>query len=51
MPFLTIGIDTESDNQWSAESRLNPTYRNIDELPRLEELFERPGVRPTYLVT
>ena len=51
MPYLTIGIDTESDNQWVTEARLNPTYENIYALPRLHELFQRAGVRPTYLVT
>ena len=48
---LTIGIDTESDDQWSAESRLNPTYANIYALPALDRLFQACGVRPTYLVT
>lgn len=51
MPYLTIGIDTESDNQWSAESRLEPTYANIDALPRLDGLFQKCGARPTYLIT
>jgi peptidoglycan/xylan/chitin deacetylase (PgdA/CDA1 family) len=48
---LLVGIDTEGDNQWSAESRLHPTYENIYALPRLHDLFRRHGVRPTYLVT
>ena len=51
MPYLTIGIDTESDNQWSAESRLTPTYENIYALPHLDELFRTWGARPTYLIT
>jgi peptidoglycan/xylan/chitin deacetylase (PgdA/CDA1 family) len=51
MLHLTIGIDTEGDNQWSTESRLKPTYANIYALPRLDELFQRYGARPTYLVT
>lgn len=51
MPYLTIGIDTESDNQWSTESRLKPTYENIYALPRLDEVFRACGARPTYLVT
>lgn len=51
MLYLTIGIDTEGDNQWSAESRLNPTYENIYALPRLDELFEKYGARATYLIT
>ena len=51
MPYLTIGIDTESDNQWSTEARLNPTYENIYALPHLDELFQKCGARPTYLIT
>jgi hypothetical protein len=51
MPYLTIGIDTESDNQWSTEARLKPTYENIYALPHLDELFQACGARPTYLIT
>jgi hypothetical protein len=51
MLYLTIGIDTESDNQWSEESRLNQTYENIYALPHLDQLFEKQGVHPTYLIT
>lgn len=51
MLYLTIGIDTEGDNQWSTESRLSPTYANIYALPRLDELFQRREARPTYLIT
>jgi hypothetical protein len=51
MAYLTIGIDTESDNQWSTESRLKPTYENIYALPHLDELFQACGARPTYLIT
>ena len=51
MPYLLIGIDTEGDNQWSAASRLKPTYENILALPKLHELFERCRVRPSYLIT
>jgi hypothetical protein len=51
MLYLTIGIDTESDNQWSMESRLKPTYANIYALPRLHELFYKCSARPTYLIT
>src|SRR5688572_25763330 len=51
MPYLTIGIDTEGDNQWSTGSRLKPTYENIYALPRLDELFQRCRALPTYLIT
>jgi hypothetical protein len=51
MLYLTVGIDTESDNQWSTQARLAPTYANIDALPRLHELFQKCGTRPTYFTT
>jgi hypothetical protein len=48
---LLAGIDTEGDNQWSAEARANQTFENIYALPRLHALFRRHGVRPTYVIT
>jgi len=51
MSHLIIGIDTEGDNQWSAASRLSPTYENIYALPRLHTLLRQCQARPSYLVT
>ncbi len=51
MSYLIIGIDTEGDNQWSAASRMNPTYENIYALPRLHERLLRCGTQPSYLIT
>jgi peptidoglycan/xylan/chitin deacetylase (PgdA/CDA1 family) len=51
MLYLTVGIDTEGDNQWSAEARRHQTFENIYALPRLHALFQKHRVRPTYLVT
>lgn len=51
MLYLLVGIDTEGDNQWSAEARANQTFENIGALPSLHALFRRHGVRPTYLIT
>jgi peptidoglycan/xylan/chitin deacetylase (PgdA/CDA1 family) len=48
---LLVGIDTEGDNQWDAAARLNQRFENIYALPRLHALFERHGVRPTYVIT
>jgi peptidoglycan/xylan/chitin deacetylase (PgdA/CDA1 family) len=48
---LLVGIDTEGDNQWSAEARRHQRFENIYSLPQLHELFARHGVRPTYVVT
>ena len=50
-PSLLVGIDTEGDNQWDAAARANQRFQNIYALPRLHALFERHGVRPTYLIT
>jgi len=45
MPHLLVGIDTEGDNQWSAEARANQTFENIYALGTLHALFARHGVR------
>lgn len=50
-PALLVAIDTEGDNQWSAEARRHPTFHNTRALDRLHEFFARHGVRPTYVVT
>jgi hypothetical protein len=51
MTRLLLGVDTEADNQWDPEARRHLSLRNISELPRLQALLDRYGVRPTYLVT
>lgn len=48
---LLVAIDTEGDNQWDADARLNQRFENIYALPRLHALFARHGVRPTYVIT
>lgn len=50
-PALLVAIDTEGDNQWSAEARRHQTFRNTRELDRLHDFFARHDVRPTYVVT
>ena len=50
-PALLAGIDTEADDQWSAEGRRRLTVRNAERLPALQALFEEHGARPTYVVT
>jgi peptidoglycan/xylan/chitin deacetylase (PgdA/CDA1 family) len=50
-PALLVGIDTESDDQWSAAKRAAPTFENLYALPTLHALFRRHGVRPTYVIT
>jgi hypothetical protein len=51
MLYLLVGIDTEGDNQGSAEARLNQTFENIYALPKLHGLFQKHRARPTYLIT
>jgi hypothetical protein len=51
MLYLLVGIDTEGDNQWSADARLNQTFENLYALPRLHARFQTHGARPTYLIT
>ena len=48
---LLVGIDTEGDNQWSADARLHQRFENIYALARLHALFQKYRVRPTYLIT
>jgi peptidoglycan/xylan/chitin deacetylase (PgdA/CDA1 family) len=50
-PVLLVAIDTEGDNQWSAEQRRNQTFDNLYALEKLHDFFEQHGVRPTYVIT
>jgi peptidoglycan/xylan/chitin deacetylase (PgdA/CDA1 family) len=50
-PALLVGIDTEADDQWSAEGRRALGVRNAERLPALQALLEAAGARPTYVVT
>jgi peptidoglycan/xylan/chitin deacetylase (PgdA/CDA1 family) len=50
-PAVLVGVDTEADDQWSAEGRRRLSVRNAERLPALQALFEEFAVRPTYVVT
>lgn len=50
-PYFLVGVDTEADDQWSLEGRKRLAVENARALPRLQELCDRHGVRPSYLVT
>jgi len=50
-PVILVGIDTEADDQWSAEGRRQLAVRNAERLPALQALFDRFGIRPVYFVT
>jgi hypothetical protein len=48
---LLVTIDTEEEFDWNAPvSRANRSVDHVRSLPRLQELFEEVGVRPTYVV-
>ncbi len=44
-----VTVDTEADNEWERQG--SPAYHNIRALPAFQDLCDRYGVRPTYLVT
>jgi len=48
MKFI-LSIDTEGDNQWDHGRDLS--VENIKYVPRFQELCNKYGVKPTYLVT
>ncbi len=47
---LIITIDTEEDN-WGEYRTNGQTLENIKRIPRLQDVFDRYGVIPTYLIT
>lgn len=47
-PFFLITVDTEGDNLWSKPRKI--TTHNAEYLPRFQDLCERHGMKPTYLV-
>jgi hypothetical protein len=47
---LIISIDTEEDN-WGTYPATDHSVENIKEIPRLQELFDKFGAKPTYLVS
>src|SRR5262245_29684535 len=50
-PALLVSIDTEEEFDWHAPvSPAQRSVRHTARLPRLQELFESLGVRPTYLI-
>ena len=50
MTYFAVTIDTEEDN-WGELDRPSYTVENITRIPRLQEVFRRRGVRPTYLIS
>lgn len=50
-PKVVITVDTEPDNMWALNSSQRPQFKNISELSKLQKLFDKFRVKPTYLVT
>ena len=48
--YFLVTIDTEED-QWSDYSTAGQTLENIKAIPRLQALFEKYDIRPTYLIS
>ncbi len=46
---FVVTVDTEADDEWTRSGA--PSYENTRALPAFQELCDRYGVRPTYLVT
>jgi hypothetical protein len=47
--YIIVTIDTEED-QWGNFSHREITCNNIRKIPKLQDIFNRFGVRPTYLI-
>ncbi len=48
--YLVVTIDTEEDN-WGRYDERSPTLKNIERIPYLQDIFDRYGVKPVYLIT
>jgi hypothetical protein len=49
--YLIVTIDTECDNQWDDFLARNIRLENLKEIPKLQALFGKFGIRPCYLIT
>lgn len=48
--YFIITVDVEEEN-WGDFENKNPPLRHIDKLSNLQELFDRYGIKATYLLT
>lgn len=48
--FQVVTIDTEEDN-WGQFNAKHYTLENLRKIPDIQALFDKYGVRPTYLIT
>ncbi|MBX3440139.1 MAG: polysaccharide deacetylase family protein, partial [Planctomycetaceae bacterium] len=50
-PRLVVTVDTEEEGLWGGEFRMTGnTVENIQGVPRFQDVCDRLGIRPTYLV-
>ena len=50
-PRLIVGIDTEAEFEWGQPfSRMKTSVDSVAELNRAQDIFDRYGIVPTYLV-
>ena len=50
MSSFIVTVDTEGDNLWNWHKGKNITSYNSRYIPRFQELCEKYGVKPVYLV-
>jgi hypothetical protein len=50
-PALLVGISTRGDSPADRSASGRQTFGNVCALPKIHAMFERHGVRPTYLAT
>lgn len=52
MIYFLVTIDTEEEREWGADylDHTHYTVKNISFLPALQEVFDRHGVKATYLI-
>jgi hypothetical protein len=50
-PILTVVVDTEEEFDWSADfSRNNVAVGHLQQIERLQHVFDEFGIRPVYVV-
>ena len=48
--YLTVTVDTEEDN-WGEYNRSSYSVENLRRIPKLQQIFNARGIRPTYLIS
>lgn len=50
MKYFIVTVDTEGDNQWNYKTGDPVSTQNADYIPRFQDLCEKYGMRPVYLI-